>query len=91
MSGFVLFQHGKRKPPKTPRRRKVWSWALLTFAAFIAPFSILGAIQSAWRLEILAALQFAVLSAMLLAAVVIALRSLIVLARLTRISRANDG
>ena len=81
MSGWILFNHGRSKPPRTRLRRVLWACAGFVFCAALAPFVIVGVVEM-WAVgEPLGALVMMLLTSLLLFGVGSAMYAVIDVAR----------
>ena len=67
---WVLFNEGRRKPIRHPRRRLGWAIVLLTVCVALLPFFVIGLVEALGRGAYFDALVFAVAASWLVAGVV---------------------
>ncbi|MGA7148778.1 MAG: hypothetical protein WBX17_09860 [Microbacterium sp.] len=64
---WVLFQEGRRRPPRTEHRRMVWALVVFVFCGGLLPFVVVGVVQSLGTGSLGDAAVFGFLGLMLLA------------------------
>ena len=76
MSGWILLNEGRKRPPRTPRRRRLWAWIVLVVSLALAPFLIAGVVER-WALgDLLGGVAMTFASGLAVLGVVVALRAL---------------
>ena len=78
---WALFPYGRSKPPRTRLRRVLWACAVFVFCAALAPFVLVGVVET-WRSgEPLGAIMMLFLTGLLLFGVGAAIYAFIDVAR----------
>ena len=86
---WALFNEGRRKPLRNPRRRLAWAIVLLIVCAAVLPFFVIGLVQAVSAGAWLDALVFAVPAGWLVAGVVLGIREIVRFSRAR--ARARSG
>ena len=81
MSGWILLNEGRKRPPRTPSRRRLLAWIVLVVSLALSPFLIAGAVER-WTLgDLLGGIAMTFASGLAVLGVVVALRALVTSSR----------